>query len=97
MGRKSNLELQRENHGLACAALGISNPHVPKLPEMRIHCSFRFWQPVAIHALREFVLSALSHNLVQKRYQWYLREVAAGRLELPLKTRCHFGDPISAY
>lgn len=49
-----NLKYQREDHENACAKLGIPNPDLPRLPEMRPSIVLKFWQPVAANAIMEF-------------------------------------------
>jgi len=49
-----NILYQREDHLAACKELGIPNPDLPRMPGMRPSISLKFWQPVAIKALREF-------------------------------------------
>lgn len=48
---------QREDHAGACYRLNIPNPGIPRISGMRITKSLRFWQPVAVAALREFYTS----------------------------------------
>lgn len=49
-----NQNYQRENHEEACGALGIKDPVSPRLSSMVRSAVFKFWQPVAINAIRHF-------------------------------------------
>ncbi|KAL3453853.1 hypothetical protein BJX65DRAFT_78800 [Aspergillus insuetus] len=50
-----NVDFQRDNHVEACHALGITNPERPKIRGMNPSATLKPWQPVAIHAITQFM------------------------------------------
>jgi hypothetical protein len=57
--RLDNTDFQRENHAEACQALGITNPERPKIQGMNPSAILKPWQPVAIHAITQFMKNPL--------------------------------------
>ncbi|OJD22328.1 hypothetical protein ACJ73_06325 [Blastomyces percursus] len=45
---------QPQDNERACRELQIPNPKLPRVKGMRCHLSLKFWQPVAVQAIRDF-------------------------------------------